>query len=214
MFQQAIVKYFIMFLKITLATALLVFVAVQTYAAMSRDTTPSQPYRIVEQIGDLQIRYYPPAVTATVHKSGAYRDRMNAGFRDLASYIFGGNERQESIAMTTPVISVPDTAGGADISFVMPEDFDFDKRPAPTRARNIQFQRTEPAYTASIEFGGFAGESKMQEQSEALFAALQRAGLRPRGAVRHLYYNAPFDLFDRRNEVLVELEGYPADGGK
>lgn len=59
MFQQAIVKYFLMFLKITLATALLVFVAVQTYAAMSRDTTPSQPYRIVEQIGDLQIRYYP-----------------------------------------------------------------------------------------------------------------------------------------------------------
>ena len=214
MFQQAVAKYFLMFLKVSLAAALLVFVACQTYAAMSRDTTPSQPYRIVEQIGDLQIRYYPPAVTATVHKSGAYRDRMNAGFRDLASYIFGGNERQESIAMTTPVIAVPDTAGGADISFVMPEDFDFDKRPAPTRARNIQFRRTEPAYTASIEFGGFAGESKMQEKSEALFAALRQAGLQPRGTVRHLYYNAPFDLFDRRNEVLVELEGYAADRGK
>jgi hypothetical protein len=214
MFQQAVAKYFLMFLKVSLATTLLVFVAYQTYAAMSRDTTPSQPYRIVEKIGDLEIRYYPSAVTATVHKSGAYRDRMNAGFRDLASYIFGGNERQEAIAMTTPVIAVPDTAGGADISFVMPEDFDFDKRPAPTRARNIQFRRTEPAYTASIEFGGFASESKMQEKSEVLFAALQRAGLQPRGAVRHLYYNAPFDLFDRRNEVLVELTAYPTGRGQ
>lgn len=198
-----------MFLKISLAIALLVFFAYQAYAAMSTDTTPTQPYKVVKMIGDLEIRYYPPAVTATVHKDGEYRDRMSAGFRDLASYIFGGNERNEKIAMTTPVVSVPDTAGGAEISFIMPEDFDLEKRPAPTRARNIEFRRTEPVYTASLQFGGFAGESKMQAKSEELLTALQKAGLKPRGSVRHLYYNAPFDVFNRRNEVLVELEEYP-----
>jgi hypothetical protein len=202
-------KTLYMILKISLAITLLVFVAYQAYAAMSRDTTPTQPYRIVQMIGDLEIRYYPPAVTATVHKDGAYRDRMNAGFRDLASYIFGGNERKENIAMTTPVIAVPDTAGGADISFVMPADFDLEKRPAPTRARHIQFRSTEPVYTASLQFGGFASETKMNAKSEELLAALQQAGLTPRGPVRHLYYNAPFDVFNRRNEVQVALDQYP-----
>ena len=97
-----------MFLKITFAAALILFFGYQAYAYMQRDTTPTQPYRVVRHFGELELRFYPPAVTATVHKHGEYRALMNDGFRDLAGYIFGGNDRQEKIAMTAPVIAVPD----------------------------------------------------------------------------------------------------------
>lgn len=196
-----------MFLKITLATLLILFVGYQAYAFMQRDTTPNQPYRVVRRMGELEIRFYPPAVTATVHKSGEYRAMMNDGFRDLASYIFGGNDRQEKIAMTAPVITVPDEKG-ADVSFVMPEGFNLEQRPQPTRARNIRFRETEAVYTASLTFGGFANKTEMEQMSEQLLTSLDKAGLKAGGPVQHLYYNAPFDLFGRRNEVLVPLEDF------
>jgi hypothetical protein len=196
-----------MLLKITLAAALILFFGYQAFAYMQRDTTPTQPYRLVRRIGELELRFYPPAVTATVHKNGEYRTLMNDGFRDLASYIFGGNDRQEKIAMTAPVITVPDEKG-ADVSFVMPEGFNLEQRPQPTRVRNIQFRETEAVYTASLTFGGFANKEKMEDMSERLLTELGTAGLAAGGPVQHLYYNAPFDLFGRRNEVLVALKDF------
>ncbi|MBK8554414.1 MAG: heme-binding protein [Lewinellaceae bacterium] len=196
-----------MWYKIIPAALLLLFVGYQAYAFMARDTTPTRPYRVIQKLGTLEIRFYPPAITATVHKTGDYRDNMSAGFRDLASYIFGGNDREEKIAMTSPVISVPDSTG-TDISFVMPEGFELQGRPTPTRAPNIVFQETAPVYTASLTFGGFAKKADMDRKTAELLAALKAQGLTPSGPVQHLYYNAPFDLFGRKNEVLVAIEGF------
>lgn len=199
-------KMIIYFLLISLA---LLLGGWQMYMAMAQNSTPQQPYRIVKKIGNIEIRFYPPAVEASVIKSGNYNAMMNGGFRDLASYIFGGNDRNETIAMTAPVIveMTNNSSVSAKIAFVMPEDFDMDKRPKPYLS-NISFEKTNPVYAAAVTFGGFASLKTMDKHTELLLLELEKAGLKPEGNVAYLYYNPPFQLLNRRNEVLVRLNNF------
>ncbi|MGB1175340.1 MAG: SOUL family heme-binding protein, partial [Luminiphilus sp.] len=48
---------------------------------------------------DVEIRDYDPRILATTRMT----DGQNSGFRVLAGYIFGGNEKEQEIAMTAPV---------------------------------------------------------------------------------------------------------------
>lgn len=193
--------------KIAIVVAIIAFVSFQTYICMAQ--TPAQPYRQVKQLGDMEIRFYPPAVEASVYKKGAYREMMNNGFRDLAGYIFGGNEEKQKIAMTTPVKTVVDApqADSGMISFVMPKDFKLESKPTPF-AKNIIFHETQAVYTASLTFGGFASREKMEKKSVLLLEMIKKEGLSPKGKVSFLYYNPPFQLFGRRNEVLVEITNF------
>lgn len=184
--------------------AVLIFLSSQTYFCMAQ--TPAQPYRKIKQLGEMEIRFYPPAIEASVHQKGAYKQMMNNGFRDLAGYIFGGNEEKQKIAMTTPVKSLVDApqADSAMITFVMPKDFKLEGKPTPL-SKNIIFSETKAAYTASLTFGGFASREKMEKKATLLLESLKKEGVTPQGKVSFLYYNPPFQLFGRRNEVLVEI---------
>jgi len=181
----------------------------QTYLSMAQNSTPHQPYRIVKKEGALEIRFYPPAIEASVQKSGSYNNMMNSGFRDLAGYIFGGNDKGEKIAMTAPVkAEMNDNSNEtAKITFIMPEKFEMEKKPNPVSS-NIMFSETKPVYAAAITFGGFAGIDKMETYKSQLLAELKKRGLEPEGNVQYLYYNPPFQLFNRRNEVLVQLSNF------
>lgn len=187
----------------------LIFTGWQTYLSMAQNSTPNQPYRIVKKEGDIEIRFYPPAVEASVQKSGSYSNMMNSGFRDLAGYIFGGNDKSEKIAMTAPVKAEmnDNLKETAKITFIMPENFELDKKPNPLSSK-ITFSETQPVYAAAITFGGFASLGKMESYKVQLLAKLSKLGLEPVGNVQYLYYNPPFQLFNRRNEVLVQLSNF------
>jgi hypothetical protein len=60
-------------------------------------------FRVVEKKTGYDIREYAPYIEARVKVTGEYREAMTSGFRILAGYIFGGNTRKQSIAMTAPV---------------------------------------------------------------------------------------------------------------
>jgi SOUL heme-binding protein len=177
-----------------------------------------QPHRLVKRVesrfGVIEIRFYPPANRASVdvkNSGGSYDALQNAGFRELAGYIFGGNERKESIAMTTPVVmemqNANDTALQARVSFVMPETFDMQHRPQPN-SRSIAFETTKPVYTASFKVGGYPSFSDMNTLRDRLFTALKELGWKHEPAAEYLYYDAPTQFFNRRNEVLVRLVGF------
>ncbi len=53
---------------------------------------------------EFEVRDYPTLVAAEVNVTGSRDQASRAGFRLLAGYIFGGNTRRQSIAMTTPVV--------------------------------------------------------------------------------------------------------------
>jgi len=54
-------------------------------------TTLEPSWHSVQEDGTIQIRDYDPMIVAEVTTSGERYDAINAGFRILAGYIFGGN---------------------------------------------------------------------------------------------------------------------------
>jgi len=62
-------------------------------------------YSVVKRMKDYEIREYPAHIVAQTKVQGSYGESLSNGFRIVAGYIFGGNTKKESIAMTTPVVA-------------------------------------------------------------------------------------------------------------
>lgn len=180
------------------------FVAFQIYTTMSTKGTPQQPYAVLKTIGDMEVRRYPEALTATViGAGGTYKEFSSAGFRSLAGYIFGGNEGGKKIAMTAPVHM---ELGGdsSRMSFVMPEDLTMDSLPRPNDP-NVRLQSVPEEVVAVLRFGGFSDDEKIAARAAELLQQVQAAGLEATGSVRFFGYDPPWQLLARRNEVVVAV---------
>jgi hypothetical protein len=147
-------------------TALALVLGWQAYMTIMANTTEQQEYRVVEERGDVEIRFYPPAHRASVSvasQDGDYEFIRNRGFRELGGYIFGNNEANAQIAMTAPVVMDMDSTEqglSGSMAFTMPRDFDMTTKPQP-RSRFIAFTTTEAQYTASLRIGGFPSLPEM-----------------------------------------------------
>ena len=62
-----------------------------------------------------------------------------------------------------------------------------------------------PIYVAVIKFGGFATNERINKHKSTLENTLKEKGLTYYGNFRYLGYNPPYQLFGRRNEVIVAL---------
>lgn len=170
-------------------------------------------YNLVETLGDVEIRDYPALTVAEVRVEGSRNRAAGRGFRLLADYIFGENDRGEKIAMTTPVEQEPMVeAPGQDaptvwaIRFVMPRGETPETLPAPDNPA-IRLIRTEPGRQAVRRFSGLATGGAVAENAARLMAALDEAGIAPAGPVATYYYDDPFTLpWRRRNEVAVPVD--------
>ncbi len=180
------------------------FIGFEAYTTVSTNLTQQQPYTVLRSTEDLEIRRYPEALIATVVRpGGAYSQVSNSGFRQLAGYIFGGNEGGQKIAMTAPVHMELGT-DSARMSFVMPEELSMDSLPRPNDP-DVRLQKAPEEVVAALRFGGFTSEEKIQEYSAQLLEELVRQGLTAIGPVRYLGYNPPWQLVGRRNEVIVAI---------
>ena len=165
-----------------------------------------------------EIRQYAPSIVANVHMDGDRSDAVSAGFRILASYIFGDNQLKEKLAMTAPVtqsssVKIPMTApvqqeaarGGWDIRFVMPAAYTLNTLPKPGDAR-ITLVAIPGRRTAAIAFTGFWSDSNFKSHQEQLSQFLVKHSLTAVAAPIYAYYNAPWTpWFLRTNEVIVEI---------
>lgn len=187
---------------ILLAISFFVF---QAYVARSTARTEEQKYKVLEKEGDFEIRYYPRAVMATVNmRSDSYNKMSGTGFRKLAGYIFGGNEKEESIAMTSPVhMQVKEDS--ASMSFVMPSAYALKDLPAP-KDPGVTLHMAEEEYAAAVTYGGFSSDEDIRNQTTRLREFLDRKNISYSGDFRYLGYNPPYQVSGRRNEVVVRIE--------
>lgn len=181
-----------------------VFFGFQAYTTMSTKSTPQQPYTVLRTIGDMEVRRYPEALTASVRRSGTtYKEISSTGFRSLAGYIFGGNEGGKKIAMTAPV-HMELGADSSRMSFVMPTDLTMDSLPRPNDP-NVRLQRVPEEVVAVLRFSGFSKDEKIAAKAAELLQQVSAAGLEAIGPVRYLGYDPPWQLVGRRNEVVVAV---------
>ncbi len=161
------------------------------------------PYTLVQSYDGVEIRQYERSLftTVTIHKE-AYDVSSSKGFRILGGYIFGDNERKEKIAMTSPVVmSMSDSMT---MMFMVPKEYDRESLPQPN-ARSISFEEKPPVTMAAIRFRGWANDEKIERYKQKLIEQLQKEGISYTDRFYFYGYNAPYEVFNRRNEVVVEL---------
>lgn len=164
-----------------------------------------QKYRVVHSEKEFEIRFYPSATLATVYSSAdTYRELSGSGFRRLAGYIFGGNESDTKIAMTSPVhMDINDSKSA--MSFVLPAEYEMSNLPTPDDS-GVIVQKTEDEYVAAVRFKGYASDRNIKTYSEKLEKLLSEQGIEYVGNFRYLGYNPPYQLIGRRNEIIVSVK--------
>lgn len=195
-------------MKIFLVIAIVIIVIlviIQTYITLATGKTETQFYKVIQTEDQFEIRYYPVAIMAKISSSSkSYRDVGYSGFGKLAKYIFGGNSDKKQIAMTSPVhMDIGDTI--STMAFVMPSEYSKDELPKPDNAE-IDIQTTEAEYVAVIAFAGFANTFSINKHKTLLQQQLTEKGITYYGNFRFLGYNPPFQIFGRRNEVIVSVD--------
>jgi hypothetical protein len=182
-------------------------------------------YEVERRIGELEIRRYAPRVIAEtlVEDEADWQAARSEGFKRLASYIFGGNTRQEALEMTSPMgmseerpgsserlpmtspVTTERTTAGHFITFDMPKARTLADLPDPEDAR-IQLRQTPTERIAALRFrGSYRTELIRQKQAE-LLRLVRAAGLEADGEPMFAGYDAPSTLpFLRRVEVWVRL---------
>lgn len=166
-------------------------------------------------------RYAPYTVASQQMGSGSSADSVfgtsdgGAGFNVLASYLFGGNDSSESMAMTMPV----EIALGADgatpapprMSFVLPER-NADAPPAPVAGSSVEITKRPSRLVAVLPFPGIVTDDEVARQRQAVVSALAEATAPCYAPVEPLQvsvlqYNSPITIpWRRRNEVAVVVE--------
>lgn len=192
-------------MKTSILILILLIIAIPLVMAFSTSRIEKQKYRVIKKESEFEIRYYPPAIFATIRSSAkSYRELSSSGFRKIAGYIFGNNESGSKIAMTSPV-HMDINNRESSMSFVMPSAFDLEKLPRPSD-QSVEIHESLAEYTAAIEFGGYANDEKIQEYANQLLRALNKKGIKTKGNVRYLGYNPPYQFVGRKNEVMVAIE--------
>jgi hypothetical protein len=191
-------------LVIVVVVVLLAFIIVQLYAINGQRDIETYPYVVNKKYNAFEIRSYEATLFTSVQLGGnKYKEASSEGFSILAGYIFGGNKKKEKIAMTSPVaMSLDDSMT---MMFMVPKKFKKETLPQPDQSQ-IKF-REEPAKTvAAISFGGWANDEKIEKYKQQLISALEAEGITYTNRFYFLGYNPPFELFNRKNEIIVELE--------
>lgn len=186
-----------------LIIVLIAFTLVQLYLILGQRNIETYPYVVKRKYKLFEIRTYETTLFTSVKLSTkGYKNSSSKGFSMLAGYIFGNNERNEKIAMTSPVsMSLGDSMT---MMFMVPKKFNKDMLPKPNQS-GIEFKEEPSKTVAAISFSGWANDIKIEKYQQNLKAALDVEGIKYSSQFYFLGYNAPFEVFNRKNEVIVEL---------
>lgn len=193
-------------MKIIIISILAIMAIAQVFISKSSAQTEQHKYQVLKKYENFEVRKYEPALFSSVKlgKKG-YNESSNEGFRILAGYIFGDNEKKEKISMTSPVtMELGDTSK---MMFMVPKSYDLKSLPHPKNSK-IVFEKQEEKIVAAIRFDGWANDKKIAKYQSILKAALDKAKIAHNHKFAFLGYNPPYDLVNRRNEVIVELIDY------
>ncbi|NEW78428.1 MAG: heme-binding protein [Gelidibacter sp.] len=160
-------------------------------------------YKVLKKYDHFEIRKYEEANFSYVTmKTGSYQESSGSGFKSLAGYIFGGNEKKESIAMTSPVVvnlNEPVT-----MQFMVPSKYKLDDLPKPNNT-DVKFKTEKQKFVATISFGGWSNDKKIKEYTAKLKELLKENQITHFNNFSYFGYNPPFQLLNRRNEIAVEI---------
>ncbi len=184
-------------MKIYLSLLSLVFIGAATMVQAIEEPA----YIPLGQVGKIELREYAPSIQARTPMT--VESRSSSTFQRLANYIFGGNTRKQSIAMTAPVETRMDAHGY--MAFTMPSQYSLSDLPLPLND-NVSLHKLPARRLAVLSFGGWATDGKVKRKTQELLDTLQAHGIETLGPPSLNQYNPPWTPpWNRRNEVCVEI---------
>ena len=185
-----------------LIVALLALIIVVMSFTSKAIETPE--YKVVKTIDEVEIRLYPKMLVAKTNLADkSFDDQGSNGFRTIAGYIFGGNENNQKIAMTSPVVM--NMGDSSSMYFVMPKEYKKEDLPVPS-SKAVLISEVASKTLAVVSYGGYSSDKKIEEHIQILSKILQKEGLKTKGDFMFMGYNAPWDVINRKNEVAIEIE--------
>ena len=197
----------------------------------SASATEKPDYTVIKTDGNFEIREYPSMILAEVTVEGDRRTANTRGFRKLAAFIFGDNQSQNKVAMTTPVMSKPEKIkmtspvvsspvitdmtspvtrsleeeGRWTVNFMMPNKYTMETLPKPNDP-DIRIFKSEPCRTVSIRFNGNNSTKNIVKNETKLRAYIDEQELVVSGTPEYAGYDAPWvPALMKRNEVHFRL---------
>jgi len=195
-------------ITIIVSVLVVLFIITQGFVSKASKDIETLPYKVLQTYSDFEIRAYSEANFSSVAMTKrSYKEMSGSGFRVLAGYIFGGNEENKSIAMTSPVtMELGDTMT---MKFMIPAEYNLDELPKPNNGQ-IKFSTESEKIVAAIRYGGWTSDEKLEEKKQELIELLAAEGIEHTSEFTYLGYNPPYEVVNRRNEVTVELVNYSA----
>ena len=189
---------------IWIPTAIIGFIALIILAmSFTSKGTETPEYKVLKKIEEVEIRLYPNMIVAKTALQGNSFDKQGStGFRTIAGYIFGGNDKNQKIAMTSPVVmSIGDSAT---MYFVMPKSYKQSDLPTPSSPQ-VKIIEESAKTLAVIGYGGFSSDEEIENYRTKLATILSKNEIKTKGDFMFMGYNAPWDVINRKNEVAIEV---------
>ena len=181
-----------------------IFLLSQAFVSKGTSNIEMHKYVVLKQYENFEIRKYDPSnFSYTTMNSSSFKESSSKGFRTLAGYIFGGNSEDQKIAMTSPVKM--EMRDSITMMFMIPSNIDITNLPVPNNP-NVKFKTEPEKVVAAITFSGWASDEKIQFYKNQLIQLLKEEGIEHDQDFSYLGYNPPFELINRRNEIIVTLK--------
>ena len=153
-------------MKIFLVAFLVLF---STFFAWNKLNTPEgERYKIIKSFSGIEIRSYQNQIYAS-YIPKKLDDRSNS-FKAVAGYIFGANDQEMKIAMTSPV--VVKLHNDNEMAFVMPYDYQIIELPKPLNAQ-VKIYEEAASMKASIRYSGFSNNTRERNKIDQLKSILE-----------------------------------------
>ena len=190
-----------MYILIGIFSILIIIVIVMSFRYSNIEMPKYTVLKTYEK--NIELRQYPNMVVAkTSLKDNSFDQSGSDGFRSIAGYIFGGNEKEQKIAMTSPVVM--ELNDSATMYFVMPSQYKKDDLPNPSN-KKVTIQEEVSKVLLVVRYGGYSSDERINSHIAVLKNIIQKHNLKTTGGFMYMGYNAPWDIINRRNEVAVEI---------
>ena len=173
---------------------------------MDAQVTEQQPYEVLDEYPDFELRRYPDDLVAETEVGGPFELAGKVAFPRLARYIGGHNRSSRKMAMTAPVVQEQDPQNRRYVvGFVMPAEVSTEDLPDPVDSK-VHTRRVPTGTAAALRYSGRWSRSSFDRRTAQLLDALNCAGLEVVGNPRYARFDPPWTpWFLRRNEVVVPV---------
>ena len=187
-------------MRILLIITVIIFTII--YAFSETEAEINKQYIVLKKIKNIEIREYEKSINASYYSDD---DEKNNYFRTLASYIFGENNKNESISMTSPVTMR--LHGNKEMIFRMPNKYNLENLPKANNP-NIKFLVIPSCTKAVIGYGGYSNKNIEKKKMAELEKILLENNITHNNKFEVLVYNSPYKILNRKNEITVNVT-YP-----